>query len=313
MPPTTINAAAKITMHSTPSCEFFISNSSEGLFAVNAGTDRLNGNRSKLAAASSSTPVSTPANSAGRSAICKPSCNTPMAVNPSRLPMMLPRPPKIDVPPNTTAVIANNSYPVPASALAWPKWATYIIAARAEQKLHSTYTRAMRFSTGMPAWRAPCGAKPIAHSSRPIVVRCNRIQKPTNATMKIGSCTGIGPRYPWPSRRNDHGKFVKLSVPPVIPSAMPRKRLNDPSVTIKGGIRSRVMSRALSAPASTPTPSAPAAASGIGKWASRHILPKSTAVNPMSEPTDRSMPPVTITGVIARASNPNSTFSRTRL
>ena len=36
----------------------------------------------------------------------------------------VPRPPKIDVPPSTTAVIAISSKPVPASALAWPRRAT---------------------------------------------------------------------------------------------------------------------------------------------------------------------------------------------
>ena len=47
-----------------------------------------------------------------------------MASRPSKVPPMLPRPPKIDVPPRTTAVIAKSSYPVPASAFAWPRWLT---------------------------------------------------------------------------------------------------------------------------------------------------------------------------------------------
>ena len=37
---------------------------------------------------------------------------------------MLPRPPKMLVPPSTTAVMADSSYPVPASAFACPTRAT---------------------------------------------------------------------------------------------------------------------------------------------------------------------------------------------
>ena len=44
--------------------------------------------------------------------------STPSATNPSIVPQTLPRPPKIDVPPRTTAVIADSSKPVPASARA---------------------------------------------------------------------------------------------------------------------------------------------------------------------------------------------------
>src|SRR5262249_4900692 len=43
----------------------------------------------------------------------------------------------------------------------------------------------------------------------------------------------------------------------------------------------------------------------------RQSLPKSTADRPISEPTERSIPPLTITGVSATASSPISTLSRT--
>ncbi len=43
---------------------------------------------------------------------------------------------------------------------------------------------------------------------------------------------------------------------------------------------------------------------------SRQSLPKTTAERPISEPTDRSMPPVVITGVKATASRPISTLRR---
>ena len=47
-----------------------------------------------------------------------------------------------------------------------------------------------------------------------------------------------------------------------------------------------------------------------GTPASRHSQPKLTAHRPIIDPTERSMPPVTITGVSASASSPISTPSR---
>src|SRR5579883_1001512 len=78
-----------------------------------------------------------------------------------------------------------------------------------------------------------------------------------------------------------------------------------------GGISSLVMSAALSAPPAAPVASARAAAAGMGRPPSRQAAPKMTAARPIMEPTERSMPPVIITGVVASASRPSSTESRT--
>ena len=48
-------------------------------------------------------------------------------------------------------------------------------------------------------------------------------------------------------------------------------------------------------------------AAGIGRPASRQSRPRITADRPIIEPTERSMPPVMIIGVITRASRPTST------
>ena len=48
----------------------------------------------------------------------------------------------------------------------------------------------------------------------------------------------------------------------------------------------------------------------MGSPRSRHAAPMTTADRPSSDPTDRSIPPVTITGVKARASRPISTLAR---
>jgi hypothetical protein len=48
--------------------------------------------------------------SEGSAARCSPFCNTERAKRPTSVPQRLPHPPKMDVPPRTTAVIASNSY-----------------------------------------------------------------------------------------------------------------------------------------------------------------------------------------------------------
>src|SRR5207244_153699 len=65
-----------------------------------------------------STPLKIPTISSPISASGNPVRSTVITINPSSVPSKLPRPPKIDVPPSTTAVIASSSYPVPTSALA---------------------------------------------------------------------------------------------------------------------------------------------------------------------------------------------------
>ena len=75
-------------------------------------------------------------------------------------------------------------------------------------------------------------------------------------------------------------------------------------------MRSRVTSSAFSPPAHAPIAMAHSAASQIGRPASRQSLPKTTAARPMSELTERSIPPVAMTGVSATASSPSSTLSR---
>src|SRR5262245_37843715 len=77
-----------------------------------------------------------------------------------------------------------------------------------------------------------------------------------------------------------------------------------------GGISNPVISNPLSAPPASPRAIATAAATTTGSPPSRHAAPKTTAASPIIDPTERSMPPVIMTGVSANASNPNSTLRR---
>src|SRR5438132_2353376 len=99
-------------------------------------------------------------------------------------------------------------------------------------------------------------------------------------------------------------------MPRVSPSAMPRKSEKVPSVTISGGKPRRATIAALSAPPRRPTANAAPTAAAMGQWASCQSDPSTTADNPIIDPTDRSMPPVMMTAVSARASKPSSTLRR---
>src|SRR5262245_28281465 len=95
-----------------------------------------------------------------------------------------------------------------------------------------------------------------------------------------------------------------------MPSAIPRNIEKVPSVTISGGRRSRAIRTAFKPPPAHPNKSAVHAAKGTGRFQSRYIAPKTTAARPIIDPTDKSIPPVMITGVNAIASRPSSTLNR---
>src|SRR5690349_3546893 len=80
---------------------------------------------------------------------------------------------------------------------------------------------------------------------------------------------------------------------------------------MSGGTLRRVITAALTRPATQPSRSAAPAAAGMGQWPSRQRDPKITAERAIVDPTERSMPPVIMIGVIASASRPSSTESRT--
>src|SRR5215831_8795866 len=96
-----------------------------------------------------------------------------------------------------------------------------------------------------------------------------------------------------------------------MPSAIPRNSESVPSVTISGGTRRLATSSALSAPPASPTASAATMAPAIEKCHSRYAAPITTAARPSIDPIERSMPPVTMTGVMATDNRPSSMPSRT--
>ena len=82
------------------------------------------------------------------------------------------------------------------------------------------------------------------------------------------------------------------------------------SVAIRGGTLKRVMISPLMPPARVPARSARTIATASGRPRPCQRVPSRIAVRPRIEPTDRSMPPVTITKVMAKATRLTSAIRR---
>jgi Holliday junction DNA helicase RuvA len=171
--PATSREPSRTVPHRTASCEFLTIVSSPSSTSAPATRRAVRVLVSSAIVTMSSVPTRTPASSDGSAARCSPFCSTAIAERPPSVRHTFPRPPNTEVPPSTTAVIASSSYPVPASALAWPRCATYTIAAMLATTPESTYARPTRRATGRPAYRAPAAVNPIVYQARPTTDRCS--------------------------------------------------------------------------------------------------------------------------------------------
>ena len=82
-------------------------------------------------------------------------------------------------------------------------------------------------------------------------------------------------------------------------------------MTISGGRLSHEIAKAFSVPPASPTNTATKPATVSGRCQSCQAAPITTAARLIIDPTERSMPPVMMMGVIASASSPSSTLKRT--
>jgi hypothetical protein len=121
--------------------------------------------------------------------------------------------------------------------------------------------------------------------------------------MTIIRITGSGTkpkRSPLPKERITPGSGFS-GTPPEITSAKPRAALSIARVAINGGRLPRVMNSPLTRPASAPVPIPSARAKGSGRFATTVAQPNTIPASPSTLPTERSMPPETITKVWPRA------------
>ena len=108
--PATMSAPASTAAHRIATWLFFTRLPvSKAWPSSSSVTSERRRKRSILMVATSNTPVSTPVNSEGSAARCKPFWRTDKANSPNIAPQIVPRPPNTDVPPSTTAVIASSS------------------------------------------------------------------------------------------------------------------------------------------------------------------------------------------------------------
>ena len=123
----------------------------------------------------------------------------------------------------------------------------------------------------------------------------------------------VGSQNPLPSRTVrsrlfSHVTGASIRRSSARPLAAPRTRSIVPSVTMNGTTRSWVTSRPLTTPHTAPAAMALAAASA-GPWRCS-VTAVATVLNATTDPTDRSMPPATITIVIPSAATHTMTVWR---
>ena len=107
--PATMSAATKITALKVATCEFLTSSSSSAFARARGRACARRDRRSSMIVETKSAPVSIPASSAGCALSRRPFRKMTMANRPNTVPSTVPRPPKIDAPPSTTAAIAISS------------------------------------------------------------------------------------------------------------------------------------------------------------------------------------------------------------
>src|SRR5918998_460368 len=103
-------------------------------------------------------------------------------------------------------------------------------------------------------------------------------------------------RFPLPKERTGPGIGFSGALPEIT-SDNPRAALSIARVAMKDGSLPRVMSRPFARPARAPDPIPSASATGSGSPATTVAHPKTIPESPRTLPTERSIPPETITNV----------------
>src|SRR4051812_36560281 len=198
-------------------------------------------------------------------------------------PPMVPRPPKIDTPPSSTAVTTVSSKPSPTLAAAVELRSEMTTPASAATAPQTTNRISLMRLTRRPEKNAASSLAPIAKTERPKGVKCSSTANSTariaHSTITFG--TAVPAKFPIARSVHSAGKSVTESSP-MITNAMPRNSASVPIVTASDGRPSRVTSRPLNAPHTAP------AATQIGMIASSgrpafHSTPISALDSPSTD------------------------------
>src|SRR4051794_487238 len=231
-----------------------------------------------------------------------------MIMAPISVPTMSARPPVSGVPPTATAAIASSSMPRPTrfASLAELRAITIRPAIPAHSPLMA-YTERLTRATGTPASLAAASLPPTASTCRPNTVR--RMAQAAAATITAIRITWTGTPSTRPRAMNwNSGTWKICRLASVSAWAMPRPAMNSTNVATIGWMRKRVTIQPLNRPnrpaISTGTTKArptPTYRFGNGNSWPRKIIGATAPEIAISEPTDRSMPPVAITSVMPTA------------
>jgi len=107
--------------------------------------------------------------------------------------------------------------------------------------------------------------------------------------------TGIGPTNP-ASHVNEPGKS-EMDSPPLSRSVRPLAMASIARVAMKEGMRTRVTRSPFTAPHASPMATPARVANGVGHLHHWSAMPPTTPESASTDPTERSMPPVSITKV----------------
>src|SRR3954469_14210706 len=214
----------------------------------------------------------------------------PPSRNSARMtPPIVPRPPKIETPPSSTAVTTVSSNPTPTFAAAVELRSEMTTPASAATAPERTNSRSLIRLTRRPEKNAASSLAPIAKTERPNGVKCSSTAKSTartaNSTMTFG--TAVPAKLPNARSVQTDGKSVTESSP-MTTNARPRNRASVPIVTASDGRPSRVTSRPLNAPHSPPATMQIGMISSSGR-PPFHSAAMSALDSPSTEAIDRSI------------------------
>src|SRR3954454_7295921 len=204
-------------------------------------------------------------------------------------PPIVPRPPKIDTPPSSTAVTTVSSKPTPTLAAAVELRSEMTTPASAATAPESTNSASLMRLTRRPEKNAASSLAPIAKTERPKGVKCSSTAKRTariaNRTMTFG--TAVPAKLPIARSVQSEGKSVTESSP-MTTNARPRNSASVPIVTASDSRPSRVTSRPLNAPHSPPATMQIGMISPSGR-PPFHSAAMSALDSPSTEAIDRSI------------------------
>lgn len=165
---------------------------------------------------------------------------------------------------------------------------------------------------GIPARRAAAAFAPTATTRRPYTVSRGAMWPAAATSTASAAGTGTPATQPRPSAAKPLPIGTGMQWPSVNSSAAPRSTDRPASVTMEAGMRCQAMNQPCTAPTSPPASNNPAATSGQGNPA-RSPMAESALASATVEPTERSVPPVVTTKVMATATTSKGADWRSRL